>query len=58
MPAVVLANGHFADSFAKTAHGLVRGSRRFEVVGVAAGQVHGGADAAGLAVAVAGMVGQ
>ena len=33
-PAVVLANGHFADSFAKTAHGLVRGSRRFEVVGV------------------------
>ena len=33
-PAVVLANGHFADNFAKTAHGLVRGSRRFEVVGV------------------------
>jgi uncharacterized NAD-dependent epimerase/dehydratase family protein len=31
---VVLANGHFADSFAKTAHGLVRGSRRFEGVGV------------------------
>ena len=33
-PAVVLANGHFTDSDAKTAHGLVRGSRRFEVVGV------------------------
>lgn len=33
-PAVVLANGHYADSYAKTAHGLVRGSRRFEVVGV------------------------
>jgi uncharacterized NAD-dependent epimerase/dehydratase family protein len=33
-PAVVLANEHFADSYAKTAHGLVRGSRRFEVVGV------------------------
>jgi uncharacterized NAD-dependent epimerase/dehydratase family protein len=34
VPAVVLANGHFADGYAKTAHGLVRGSRRFEVVGV------------------------
>ena len=34
LPAVVLANGHFADSWAKTAHGLVRGSRRFRVVGV------------------------
>ncbi len=33
-PAVVLANGHFADSWAKTAHGLVRGSRRFQVVGM------------------------
>jgi uncharacterized NAD-dependent epimerase/dehydratase family protein len=31
---VVLANGHFADGFAKTAHGLVRGSRRFQVVAV------------------------
>lgn len=34
LPAVVLANGHFRDSFAKTAHGLVRGSRRFQVVAV------------------------
>ena len=34
LPAVVLANGHFRDSWAKTAHGLVRGSRRFRVVGV------------------------
>jgi uncharacterized NAD-dependent epimerase/dehydratase family protein len=34
LPAVVLANGHFKDSFAKTAHGLVRGSRRFQVVAV------------------------
>jgi uncharacterized NAD-dependent epimerase/dehydratase family protein len=34
VPAVVLANGHFRDGFAKTAHGLVRGSRRFRVVGV------------------------
>jgi uncharacterized NAD-dependent epimerase/dehydratase family protein len=34
VPAVVLANGHFADSWAKTARGLVHGSRRFEVVGV------------------------
>lgn len=34
LPAVVLANGHFADSYAKTAHGLVRGSRRFQVVAV------------------------
>jgi uncharacterized NAD-dependent epimerase/dehydratase family protein len=34
VPAVVLANGHFRDSFAKTAHGLLRGSRRYQVVGV------------------------
>lgn len=32
--AVVLANGHFQDGYAKTAHGLVRGSRRFRVVAV------------------------
>lgn len=34
VPAIVLANDHYADSWAKTAHGLVRGSRRFRVVGV------------------------
>ncbi|HEY5659105.1 MAG TPA: DUF1611 domain-containing protein, partial [Myxococcota bacterium] len=34
VPAIVLANDHYADSWAKTAHGMVRGSRRFRVVGV------------------------
>jgi uncharacterized NAD-dependent epimerase/dehydratase family protein len=33
-PAIVLANGHYQSSYAKTAHGLVRGSARYRVLGV------------------------
>jgi uncharacterized NAD-dependent epimerase/dehydratase family protein len=32
--ALVLTGGHFATSDAKTAHGLVRGSERFEIAGI------------------------
>ncbi len=32
--AMVITNGHLGDSYGKTAHGLIRGSERFEVVAV------------------------
>ena len=34
IPAVVLCEGHFADASGKTAHGLVRYSDHYDIVGV------------------------
>lgn len=42
--ALIITDGLLAESFAKTAHGLLRGSRRFEIVGII-DQVHAGKDA-------------
>ncbi|MCG8639762.1 MAG: DUF1611 domain-containing protein, partial [Desulfobacterales bacterium] len=42
--AVILTNGRLADIEAKTAHGLIRGTRRFEITGVIDAN-HAGQDA-------------
>lgn len=42
--AVVVTHGHLADSYGKTAHGLIRGSDRFEILAVVDGD-HAGRDA-------------
>jgi len=42
--AVVVTDGHLADIYGKTAHGLIRGSQRFKVVAVIDAQ-HAGCDA-------------
>lgn len=44
-PAIVLTNGLFRKDDAKTAHGLIRGSERFEVLGVIDGPETAGRDA-------------
>ena len=42
--AVIFTHNLLAENFAKTAHGLLRGSSRFDVVGVI-DSIHGGRDA-------------
>ena len=42
--AVVMTDGHLADIYGKTAHGLIRGSERFKVMAVIDAR-HAGRDA-------------
>ena len=45
--AIILTNGLFKTSYAKTAHGLVRGSDRFKIIGLIDPD-HAGSDAGAL----------
>lgn len=45
--AMIITNGHLCDSYGKTAHGLIRGSDRFDVVAVL-DRIHAGRDAGAL----------